>query len=56
MPGSSDEIGGPGSVVCATVPSVVRWHAVVAPSTAARPTIVAAVSRTRVFILATICG
>ena len=52
----SDVSGGPGSVVCATTPSVVRWHAVVKLSATPRPTSAAAATRTCVFILATICG
>jgi hypothetical protein len=48
-----DVIGGPGSVVIATVPGVVRSQAVVRAS---RSSAAAAVTRTRVFISATICG
>ena len=43
-----------GWVVCATEPSVVRWHPVVRPRTTPSPATVVAATRTCVFILATI--
>jgi hypothetical protein len=56
LPGVGKEVsGGPGWVVCATEPSVVRWHAVTRPTANPRVATVAAVTRTCVFILATIC-
>jgi hypothetical protein len=51
-----DDSGGPGWVVCATAPSVVREQADAAPSATATAATVAATLRTCVLIPATLCG